>query len=340
MKKINKLSTVTIALLSTLLIGCNKESSVNKVLKIISPVGAPALAFYDQGNNENFVTDSAPTNVAAELQKSDYDVVIFDSVNGLKMIKRNNLNFALSRIITGGNLYLVSLDHGSVVNKNKDPNKDSLIVSFGQGLMTDLVFNKLLDDNWKWDINKENISYVKGVSDLVPVLKTGKYAGKDVDYVLVAQPILYNATKNENNPTSGKINVFKNIREEWNKFYKVNAIPQAGVFVRKSAVESNKKAFEEFANSLDKRLDNAINNLDVVEAALKSYSEDPMELKSRFGFDTSIVNVQKGDKYPANGCALLSKEDAEKVDVNAFLKIINEKTYGSNFFADNLFITL
>ena len=76
-------------LMSLMIAGCDNNQVPEEELKIICPTGAPALAFYTEANNENFVTSSTPTNVSAELQKNDYDVVIFDSINGLNSIKKN-----------------------------------------------------------------------------------------------------------------------------------------------------------------------------------------------------------------------------------------------------------
>ena len=92
---------LTLLLLSGItLTGCNKNNANSEgVIKFISPVGAPALAFYDQGNNPYYDTKSVPSQVAAQLQKKDYDVVVFDSINGLKSIKNNEeengLNYKL-----------------------------------------------------------------------------------------------------------------------------------------------------------------------------------------------------------------------------------------------------
>ena len=113
---------IFLPLIGLMLSSCG-DKPLNEI-KVITPSGAPALAFYDQGLNPNLTIDSTPTNVAAQLQKNEYDVVIFDSINGLKSLKKNNnTNYALGRIITGGNFFLVG------INKEADSESFHLVKS-------------------------------------------------------------------------------------------------------------------------------------------------------------------------------------------------------------------
>lgn len=112
--------------LAIALSGCSNTITPEADIKWVSPAGAPTLAFYDQGDNANFVTETTPTNVAAQLQKNEYDAVVFDSISGLKSVKAKNTNYVLAKLITGGNFYLVSID------KEEDamPSECEVIVPF------------------------------------------------------------------------------------------------------------------------------------------------------------------------------------------------------------------
>ena len=127
--------------------GSNQGSTslIDITIKTISPAGAPALAFYDKGNDENFETNSTPTNVLAQFALNNYNAIVFDSVSGLRTIKKNGYGFRLAKYITGGNYYIAS------INKEATdvPQSTDKIVSFGENLLPDMVFKKLYS-NWGW----------------------------------------------------------------------------------------------------------------------------------------------------------------------------------------------
>ncbi|MDY0345629.1 MAG: hypothetical protein RBR44_03645, partial [Bacilli bacterium] len=133
-------------------------------IRTISPAGAPSLAFYNQGNNENFATNSTPSNVLAEFQTTYYNAIVFDSINALKSIKNNNLDFKLAKLITGGNFYLASINK----DEGQMPSASDVVVSFGENLIPDLVYRKL---SQYWDITNTP-QYVPSVSEALGVLKT------------------------------------------------------------------------------------------------------------------------------------------------------------------------
>lgn len=318
---------VFLPLLTMLLTSCG-EPIENKI-KVITPSGAPALAFYDQGNSEYLTIDSTPTNVAAQLQKNEYDAVVFDSVNGLKSLKKNNNNtYALARIITGGNFFLVA------INKEVDPETGKVpmpkdgdkIVSFGEKLIPDLVYSKLSKDYWHID-NKP--TYLSSVSDTSAVLASGKQGGEDVDYVFTAEPILTTVMNKQDANTYGKLTVVSNIREDWKTLTGQDALAQAGLFVKKELLETRKDELDDFMNDLDERLNNAVNKPEVVKATLDAYGTI-QEQATRFGFNSNIIyNVQK-DK--ANKIGIVTKE--EKVDVNEFLTSLGQDTFEETYFVN------
>ena len=53
--------------LVTFLSACVKSNTNN--LKIVSPTGAPAVAFYNFADNDNYTTNSTPANIVAMMTK-------------------------------------------------------------------------------------------------------------------------------------------------------------------------------------------------------------------------------------------------------------------------------
>ena len=314
-------------LMALMIAGCGNNQVPEEELKIICPTGAPALAFYTEANNENFVTSSTPTNVAAELQKNDYDVVVFDSINGLNSIKKNNSNYKLAKIITGGNFFLAG------INKTPDehgiyplPTADDVVVSFGQNLIPDAVYSTLCSEYWHIE-NKAN--YVAGATDALATLKTGKYSGQDVDYVFIAEPALTTAMKDQNADTFGKVSIVRNIQEEWKKYSGQDGISQAGIFVHQNAIENKKGKLRELLSKVSDNIEVAVNNPDLAAASINLYGE-LSDQAARFGFNANVVKLVQKDGR--NGFGLV--DQTRSINTNEFLESLGKPTFSSEFFVE------
>ncbi len=100
---------------------------------VTSPAGAPAAAFARYASNDNVTIASDTSLVRAAFTAAESDFIVFDSSNGLKLAGDN---YKLVRMVTFGNLYVVSTgndDDGVMDN-------DDYIVSYGEGLIPDLAF--------------------------------------------------------------------------------------------------------------------------------------------------------------------------------------------------------
>ena len=288
-------------------------------IRTISPAGAPTLAFYDQGNNENFATNSTPSNVLAELQTNYYNAVVFDSINALKSIKNNDLDFKLAKLITGGNFYLASINKA----EGEMPSADDVVVSFGENLIPDLVYRQLSE---YWDIDNTPY-YVPSVSEALGVLKTGVYASNPVDYVFIAQPALNIAINDQTAATFGNVKVVKNIRAEWEEYTGQTAIPQAGLFIRTSHYELNPTVFEDYIEAMVDRIDVAIDDPATAKAALDAFG-DAQAQAAKFGFNSNIMLTTQS--AGANGFGLV--RGTEEVDINEFLETLGLATFDDSYF--------
>ena len=144
----------SVLLLSLLLTSCNVDSSS---LKIISPTGAPTLAFYNHSNNVNYETNSTPSNIVSMMSSSsDYDIVVIDTVSGIKAIEKG-APYKLAANITFGNFFIASTGN----DENKVMDKDDTVIVFGQNKTPDLLFNYIYgnDYNVEYVTNKSNMPY-------------------------------------------------------------------------------------------------------------------------------------------------------------------------------------
>ncbi len=300
MKKI-----ILLMLPALMLAGCSSRETIDTSdLKIICPTGAPAFAFYNHAENENFETNSTPSNIVAMLsESSDKDVVVIDTVSGIKAIN-NGAPYKLAASITFGNFFIASTGN----DDNDSMDAGDTIVLFGQNQTPDLIFDYLYGDTYD-----SSIEYVTNVQDAAKCLISGKNSatGSTVDYVFVAQPVLYNALQKNANASK-----FIDIQEAYNTNSGGKSLIQASVFVRN---DTDTAKLDQFLSDLDEDITAAVNDPDVITTALSSQDAD--EMTSLYGVAYSVaVAVLKDD----NGLGLGYKNASDiKGDIDSFISLFS-----------------
>ena len=290
MKKVN---FIKILLLAGLITSC---SSSEENLKIIAPVGAPAIALYDSIDNPNFETNSTPKNILAMMtENSEKDVVVIDTISGIQAIQKNNA-FKIAATITFGNFFIASTGN----DENSTMDKDDKIVLFGKEQNPDKIFHCIYGDSFD-----ENIEWVNSASDAAKCLITGtnSITQNKIDYVFLAQPAIYKAL-NKNT----KASVYANVQEEYKKITNEEMV-QASLFVNKN---SDKRQINSFLNNLE----NSIN------ALLKDPTSITAKLENSILGATSeeIVTILK----EGNSFGLGFKKAIDNKDgIDRFLKVFN-----------------
>ena len=290
----------------------NEEVDISK-LKIVCPTGAPAFAFYDYANNSNFETNSTPSNIVAMMSSaSNKDVVVIDTTSGIKAIK-NGAPFKMLSTITFGNFFIA----GTGKDDNGTMDVGDKIVLFGQNQTPDLLFHYLYGDQFD-----STIEYVTNVQDAAKCLISGKNLATEstVDYVFVAQPVLFNAMKNNTNAT-----MHVNVQDAYKAKSGGKSLIQASVFVNKNL---DSKVVDAFASKLSKDINDAIANPDVITQKLSSLSVE--EATALYGVNPTVATTVLKDN---NGLGLgykKAKENKENIDsfISLFsLENTNEEIY-------------
>lgn len=106
--------------------------------KVTVPKGGPSFVFTKYAINDN-LNIASPDIVSAQFTSKESDFIVFDSVNGIKLSKKNNDSYKICRLITFGNLYLVSTGF----DEDKKISSDDIILSYGENLIPDLVYKSL-----------------------------------------------------------------------------------------------------------------------------------------------------------------------------------------------------
>jgi hypothetical protein len=320
-------SSTTPASSSTTVSSSSSSSSVSSSeIKWVSPVGAPALAFYNQGKNTNWVSTADPTTgVLPAFGTDNYDAIVFDGVAGLNVIARNSYNYQLASWISGGNFYLVSAKHAALT----DFAVGQTIDSFVQTGNASKAFTKLAKSVWNWNYAEAtDIRFETGVSVVGTNLMSNPTG---YDYYVIAEPVLTAAKASlaKQSPAM-TLNVVANLQSEWKKAYNQTSIPAAALFVNKTSYANKKGAIDTFLAETQSRQDESVSAVDKVASTIAAYGDDAAQ-KSRFGFTSALVTaLQPQDKF---GIFKTGDITDKKAFANGFTNV-----FGSAAFADSLFL--
>lgn len=280
-----------------------EEAQDLATLKIVTPVGAPSVAFYNYSDNENFETNGTPANIIAMMADDNGpDVVVVDTVGGLNAISKG-ANYKLDAIITFGNFFIASTGN----DENGTLDADDKVVLFGQNQTPDLVWHYIYGDEYD-----ANIIWVAAAGDAAATLQTGKdLEGQDVDYVFLAQPALFASLKQNE-----KASVYANVQDLYTEKSGTSMI-QAGLFVKNTLNDATVDAFNEV---LKADVDAAIADSSVIGAGFGKISED--EVKAKFGVAAApIMAVVKNGNQLGLG---FEKAKDIKDTIDAFLTVMNK----------------
>lgn len=283
---------VILLLCLSVLCSCKKEKEIinhdYSDLAIVSPTGAPSLAFLCDIDNPNFETNGNASNIVAMMNSnSDKEVVVIDTISGIKAIN-NGAPYKLAANLTFGNFYLAASGN----DDNGVMDKDDVIVVFGEGITPDIIFHYLYSDEFD-----ENIEYVNTVSDAGKCLAAGiNYeTGNDVDYVLIAQPILENILNNVNAPTYGKASVYQNIQESYKEKSGMEMI-QASLFIKNDDYIADK---DDYLNYLKNNIDKVLSDSDYVSSLLNG--RDKEEVSAIYGIAPDLIDCVVKDNLVGLG---------------------------------------
>lgn len=297
-----------------------EESSVEypSSWNITTPTGAPALAFYNHAKDTHFTTNSTPSNIVALMNNnSDQDVIVIDTVSGIKAINKG-APYKLAANITLGNFYIAATgnDDDGVMNEG------DTIVLFGQNQTPDLVFHYLYGNTFD-----ASIEYVTAVSDAAKCLASGKnvVTTSTVDYVFVAQPVLFATLNNTSAPTYGKASVYKNIQDEYKEKSGGKGMIQASVFLKS---ENDKAQGEKFLESLKNDINAGIENPDLIKNGMDQLSEE--EQASVFGIKSAVAKAVVGNGNTVGLGYVKASDNKEAIDsfISLFgMEATNEEIY-------------
>ena len=280
-------------------------------LSIVTPTGAPVLAFYDQIANENYSRVAAEAISALWTGDASPDILVVDLTSGIKAIA-NGADYRLGAIITFGNFYLASTGN----DEDETMDTDDKIVLFGNvNMLPSKIWHYLFGEEYD-----ESLIYEGNAQTAAAALASGKASdGTDVDYVFLAQPAMFASLKKNENAK-----LYMDIQEEYKKKSGLDMI-QAALFI-------NNRVDQETADAFLKERETAINavieNPELASEGLSVYKDE--EAVAQYGFNPAVVvNVLKQkNALGGNAMGLGFKRAVDiKDDIDTFLSVFGiEKT--------------
>jgi len=276
----------------------------NHDIRILCPKGAPSLAFYNFVENNNFQTNDQPSNIISFLRNDSlYDMVIIDTISGIKSIVKDN-SFQLASTITFGNYYIAKAKSTT----SDSFNEGSKITLFGKNQTPDLLFKYLYGTNYV-------INYVDSVTDAKQLLQN---PSKDTEYVFIAEPALFGAKK-----TNQEVKAVENIQDKYLQKTGKSLI-QASIFVK---TNSDKTTMNKLLNEIENDIKAGLENPALVKSQIDKLPS--YEQLNKFGVNSaSAFNVLQ-----SNSIGLGYKKSYEiKEEIDAFIKLFglgetDEKNY-------------
>ena len=240
MKKIFPLLLTTLAISACSINGNSSGSAAvyynPEMFSIVTPTGAPALAFYKYASHKNFETNSVPTNIVAMMNKGEKDVVVLPTNAGVQAIVNAKADYKIAATITFGNFYIVSMNN----DDNQTMDENDTILLFQKNNVPDKIFHYVYGNALD-----SALHYVSAVSDAASAIIGGKFTDPDLgtelvpNYVLIAEPALTNVASKKGDA----ISVYANIQEEYKKKSNNAELFQASVFVKNSLEYGKVKLF-------------------------------------------------------------------------------------------------
>ena len=219
------------------LVGCNGNNNSKSqdtgtsaipfnrnALSIITPTGAPALAFYNFGTSSKFETNDTPTNIVGMMVAGQKDVVVLPTNAGIQAINGKSAPYKLAATITLGNFYVVSMGNDS----DGVMDASDTILLFQKNNVPDKIFHYVYGDTLDTGIH-----YVEAVSDASRAIIGGSFVDADTgtnmtpNYVMIAEPALTNVKSKKEG-----ITVYANLQEEYKTKSGNKEIFQASVFIK------------------------------------------------------------------------------------------------------------
>lgn len=306
------------------------ESEPSHAVTWATPTGAPTLAFYDQGNNANWLSTDTPAAIMpSAFAGNSYDALVFDGMAGLKLIRANKATsqYVMARWVNELPFYLVSVKHTA----DETILPSATIDAFVQNGNASVALNKLASDENAWNIGTLTaVTYEDGVTAVNQHLQA---APNSFDYFVLAEPV-YTLAKGALSTKGITLNLIKDLQSDWSTYYDGAKIPAAALFLNKRSLETYPNAMTSFLADYDARINSLVTTPEIAQSALRSYIDAGNDIAARFGIQENIVNIlptlQASNKLAFQNVSWTGESLRDYA--NGFAAVTGVASYDSSFF--------
>lgn len=230
----------------------------SKVVKIAVPDGLPAMAAakliketpdIKENVKTEYTIEKSADSLATSVMKGEPDIAIVPS-NLAASVYNKNKNYKIAGTAGWGSFYIGTTD--SSVNTIEDL-KGKEVYNIGKGLTPDITAKAVFEEKGIDPEKDINFSYVDGVSELAPLILSGK-----AQYAVIPEPAL--STVQSKNPD---FKIIAGLNDEWKKADNSEfGYPQSTVIIKEDLIKDNKEFAEAFIEKMKESTSWAVENPD------------------------------------------------------------------------------
>lgn len=216
-------------------------------IKILAPMGAPALSLLGLFGNENVTIDTVDGSdvLRAELAKADseYDAIIAPINLGATLLSKGKSEFLLDSAVTWGNLYVVATEESALET-------DGVFAAFGE----QSVPQKVLESSMDLASLPFEVKYFGSANEVQAQLLTGK-----VKAGMLAEPAA-TATIAKAKEKGLDLKIIKDLQQAYKEQNNMSQVgyPQAALFVKKGSEDKTAPYLKEAADFVENVTDETI----------------------------------------------------------------------------------
>lgn len=223
-----------------------KQAEEMKEINFTVPDGLPAVSVskiikekpeIDKSYNINYTIEQSSDALSTSIMKEEPDIAIVPS-NLAAVVYNKNKSYKIAGTVGWGSFYIGSSD-SSVTSVDMLKGKE--VYNIGKGLTPDIITRTVLKDKGI-DTDKEiNFSYVDGVSELAPVILSGK-----AQYAVIPEPALSTVQMK-----NGNFKIIMNLNDEWKKMNNSEyGYPQSTVIIKSELIDNDKEFVSKIMNEI------------------------------------------------------------------------------------------
>ncbi len=267
-------------------------------------------------NNYEFTMSSAPDQVSASVIKGEPDLAAVPVNLAATLYQKTNGQYVVCAINTLGVLYM--LDTTDTIHSVADL-KGQTIYATGQGSTPEYILRYVLSANGIDSDKDVTIEFKADHAELATLVKSGQ-----APIAMLPEPNVTSAMMGTDN-----VKIALNMTEEWDKVSTDGStVVQGCILVKKSFLEQNQTAYDQFMEDYRESVDFVTTNIDQAAQAIAQYEIVP-----------KAEIAQKA--IPNCNIALITGEEM-KTKLKPFLEILyqyNNASVGGSLPDDNFYYT-